>query len=391
MKIKGLVVHIAGSAGVTNSNGEVVKVDDIIFAHVLVKEIVKKFLSVGARFIVQVGQEPFIDTSRGSISKTFDWTVIETVDSFLAEHGVSNRIPSPLIGVAIQPLQRKIPSSRHSMWQRLVKNGLVRIEYPPSGWHSGALRRKLSSEFGHLLIAIGGGEGVEHLAREYMGLGKPVIPMDLDIGSGSNDGGGGALWLLKRHSDQLNELFRVEAGKSAATMMATIETQGGSEHPEQIAQSLLELVLAIEPPPAFFVRLLDPNATEFPEVETFFRTIVDTFISEIGYKKKEMGTSRREKFWLNEEIFYELDRSALTVVDLTGLRPNCLIELGYALAKGKNFILTSKKGTVLPFDVRMIDCLFWKVDSDFKESMAQLRNYWRRKSSRLDDAPGSET
>ena len=49
-----------------------------------------------------------------------------------------------------------------------------------------------------MLIGLSGGEGVEHLAVEYSSKGKPVIPIDLQLGASERDGSGGASRLFDR-------------------------------------------------------------------------------------------------------------------------------------------------------------------------------------------------
>jgi hypothetical protein len=44
------------------------------------------------------------------------------------------------------------------------------------------------------MIGISGGQGVEQAAIEFSTHGKPVIPLDLNMGSSSNDGSGGHVW-----------------------------------------------------------------------------------------------------------------------------------------------------------------------------------------------------
>ena len=53
---------------------------------------------------------------------------------------------------------------------------------------------------------------------------------------------------------------------------------------------------------------------------------------------------------MNVEIFDTIHRAGLVIVDLTGVRPNCLMELGYALGRHRRVIISARVGTPLPFD-----------------------------------------
>jgi hypothetical protein len=97
-------------------------------------------------------------------------------------------------------------------------------------------------------------------------------------------------------------------------------------------------------------------------------------MAEAGYGRIEIGTDSARQGFLNVEIFERLHFSSMAVVDLTALRPNCLVELGYALGRGANVILTARDGTRLPFDTAAIPCHFWR-DSD-EVSIQDFRKFW---------------
>jgi DDE domain len=54
---------------------------------------------------------------------------------------------------------------------------------------------------------------------------------------------------------------------------------------------------------------------------------------------------------ITEQVLKELDSSAAVLADLTGERPNCYFEVGYALAIEKELILTVRKGHTVHFDL----------------------------------------
>ena len=58
-------------------------------------------------------------------------------------------------------------------------------------------------------------------------------------------------------------------------------------------------------------------------------------------------------------ILWQLRESAFVIADLTDLRPNVLFELGYAIALDKPVVMTAKRDTELPFDVRDMPTVFW--------------------------------
>lgn len=78
--------------------------------------------------------------------------------------------------------------------------------------------------------------------------------------------------------------------------------------------------------------------------------MVDPVIEQIGYRRIEKGTDPTEHGFINVEIFERLYYSELSAVDVTGLRLNCFIELGYALGGRIPAIVTVQEGTSLPFE-----------------------------------------
>jgi hypothetical protein len=76
-----------------------------------------------------------------------------------------------------------------------------------------------------------------------------------------------------------------------------------------------------------------------------------------------MGSKKAEHAFINIEIVERLHYTDLTIVDVTGLRSNCFMELGYALGLGNSVIVMAQEGTALPFDQSAIPTHFWSPKS----------------------------
>ena len=59
--------------------------------------------------------------------------------------------------------------------------------------YAGGTYRRVECELADALLALGGGRGTYIVGREMLELGKPVLPLDLDIGASSEDGEGALL------------------------------------------------------------------------------------------------------------------------------------------------------------------------------------------------------
>jgi hypothetical protein len=90
----------------------------------------------------------------------------------------------------------------------------------------------------------------------------------------------------------------------------------------------------------------------------------------------EIGTDKSEHAFINVAIFESLHFSSLAIVDVTGERQNCFIELGYALGTANRVLVTAEEGTKLPFDQEMIPCHFWKPGATVADNKKALVEFW---------------
>jgi len=135
-------------------------------------------------------------------------------------------------------------------------------------------------------------------------------------------------------------------------------------------------------PSAFFVRLVNTTHPKFAAVESFFRDVVDPVVQEAGFTRIEIGTDKSEHAFMNVAIFDSLHFSSLAIVDVTGERPNCFVELGYALGTGNRVLVTAEEGTKLPFDQEMIPCHFWKSDAATDARKQAFVQFWEKNINR---------
>ena len=106
--------------------------------------------------------------------------------------------------------------------------------------------------------------------------------------------------------------------------------------------------------------------------------MVDPVIKNKGYSPDEMGGRTPSAAFMNEDIFRSLHLAGLVVVDLTGVRPNCAMELGYALARQKRVLIPAREGTSIPFDTDKLPTHLWNPGVDMDTRIAEFEKWFDR-------------
>jgi ATP nucleosidase Cap17-like protein len=374
-------VHIAGSASTKTS------FDLLGLAHDVVVNVVRGVLERGSGLVLAAGKEPRREDAtdaRGAV--VFDWTALEAAHAAIASGGSAWKFKDqpPIILVMSEKAENDIPATRRTLWQDLLRSGAVAVHYIQAGSRAAALIRERQARLGDLLVVLGGGSGVEHLAELYTEARRSVIPIDLPLGASRADGLGGASRLaqLARAEPERFLQFRSEHYAIAGTLLARLSARNANSQAAEIAASVLAILDAVEHPKVFYARLLNAAHADFANVETFFREVVDPEVATFGYARIEMGTDASNRGFMNVEIFESLHYASAVVVDVTGLRPNCFIELGYALGREHRIIVTAQEGTVLPFDEQAIPTHFWSHSRIVSEQREQFRTFWTKNIDR---------
>jgi len=352
----------------------------LTYGHTLVRALVDALGRCGANFVIPFGREPLLRDRSDGPSIIFDWTVAETIHELLEEgRAVSCGPNGRLIAtIATSKTDANVPESRRAIYEDLRSREAISTEFLEPGWTAGAIQRQRLAQLGDVLIGLSGGQGLEHLAIEYSTRGKPVIPLDLQLGSSSNDGSGGAARLFDRALAHSSDFFKVHSRAAPADLLDRTRTRNGETPPNTVAAAIKTLLEALKPPSAFYVRLLNTKSSDYASVETFFRKTVEVLIAELGYDPVQMGIGENEFAWMNKAIFDSLHHSSVAIVDLTGLRPNCFMELGYALGNKQRVILTARDDTTFPFDAFALEACLWSEDEADAVRLEKLRKHWER-------------
>jgi hypothetical protein len=109
-----------------------------------------------------------------------------------------------------------------------------------------------------------------------------------------------------------------------------------------------------------------------PELDRVYERVIAPALEACGLRPRRVDRHNRGGL-LASEIIAFIEESEILVADLTNERPNCYLEVGYALGVGKftNLVLTAREdhdpesprhrpgGAKVHFDLAGYDILFW--------------------------------
>jgi len=359
----------------------------IAYAHEVVRGLVTDVMRAGGGIVVGLGKEPRPEGGAADApSLLFDWSALEAAaDCIISDAGAwPRKFGLPIVVATSEKAESEIPDNRRALYDKLLKSGLLQVESIMPGSRAAAFVRQRQAAFGDALVILGGGTGVEHSASLYLQRRRPVVPLDLPLGASRDDGTGGARRLSKEARSDPARFFRFAPAFSntEGAALATIATRDGTVPHTNISTGVAKLISKLAQPTAFFVRLVNSGHPKFSAVESFFREVADPVVAEAGFTRVEIGTDATEHAFMNVGIFESLHFSSMAIVDVTGERPNCFIELGYSLGTQNRVLVTAEDGTKLPFDQQMIPCHFWKPNAPVGDRKQALVQFWEKNINR---------
>lgn len=361
-------IHIAGSV---HADPKIASLEAVAEAEALIATLVPRLVKLGANFVIPVDAEKYHADGRPIC---FDWQVWAAVSSSLPQRPVG--APAPM-AVAVQhhKSEGQVPEVREALWDGLRSTDHVAIENAAQ-WDMNIKRMEVAARRGDILLALGGGEGVHYLANLYHEAGKPVVPLNLALTP--PDQGARRVFSFGLSGGNARRLFQVRDGAEPHHRLNRLNFQP-RRTPVERADDIVELLEALERPRAFVVRLLNPQLPDYVEVDNFFSSVVQPVVEgELGFKLTVVdGRQPFEHARIDQEIFSKLHRSGVVIADITGVRPNCFIELGYALGRGHPTLMTARAGTANPFDTTTIPAHFWDLKGTLADAREAFRTHWK--------------
>jgi hypothetical protein len=159
VSLTGRRVHLTGSAAATCDAALLTR------AHAFVSSLATGLAARGAGLVLGGGGEPL---SESGLPATFDWTALASVAALPdPAEGWPPRRPRRFVGVASQRGLDRIPAGRHELWEGCCARSDFELVTTPPGWRMAGIIRERQLSHGDILVVLGGGAGVEHLAELY--------------------------------------------------------------------------------------------------------------------------------------------------------------------------------------------------------------------------------
>jgi hypothetical protein len=361
-------IHIAGSVA---EDVAVASEEHVRLARALVSGLVSELIKRGANFVVPVDAQP--KRKADGLPICFDWLIWETIRDNLTRRPAG--VPGPLaIAVQHHKSEDQIPDEFVDLWDDLRSSPLVQIENA-AHWSMASKRMEAQARFGDVFVPLGGTEGVLYLANLYHDAGKHIVPLDLPLCPENT--GARRLYSYGLSSNHTRQLFQIADDGDAHHWLNRIRFRARQLATDRITE-VVQLLESLERPRAFGVRLLNPGSAEYTDVQDFFDTVVQPVVEgEFGYRLVVIdGRQAYERARIDEEIFIKLHRSSVVLADITGSRPNCFLELGYALGRGLPTMVMAQEDSPLPFDIHTLSGLLWSRKGSAEDRRRAFREHW---------------
>jgi len=202
-----------------------------------------------------------------------------------------------------------------------------------------------------IILLIGGFDGTTRAARWARIEGKPLLPFAAF--------GGAAAKVFKRELNSFDKKYGHRIERLDFEQLNSIRNDW--------ADHATEIVALAEKVGQSRSVLVVMSYADRPDLKDAYGTF-GRVCRELGYtcgrvNEKNAGTR------ILPDILERIRLAAFIIVDLTDLRPNVFYELGYADGLGRKVIVTAKRGTELPFDVKDIPTILWESQVDLEQDL----------------------
>ena len=230
--MKGKFILISGSASYSCPQAK------LNSAVGLLRSFTRKVLSRGGGIVVLGSAENSTKDEYG-VPHIFDWIVLREIEKY-AE--TTAEAPRPYVHVVMsdEAAEKKIDDANLRLLANLEQRNVVELHHIQRERFTGGEYRKAHVEWADAMLGIGGGKGTYSVGKEMIKLGKPVLPLDLGLGSLNDDGEGSVALHKEMMSDP--DRFFPNTYRGLINRTGILGVNRGINDLEDVAQVAVELI-----------------------------------------------------------------------------------------------------------------------------------------------------
>lgn len=203
-------------------------------------------LRSGGGVVVLAGDEASTRDERGR-PRIFDWVALREVERFAGSTTESPHIYARVV-MSDKAREAKIDEQGLRLLKFLEQRRVLESHYIPRELFTGGEYRQAMIDRSDAMIAIGGGKGTYAAATAMTELGKPVLPLDLRLGSSADDGDGAVALHREMLSDP--DHFFPHTHRDVVNRAETLSLDRAINDAEAVARTSVELLAReLEPCP----------------------------------------------------------------------------------------------------------------------------------------------
>lgn len=134
-------------------------------------------------------------------------------------------------------------------------------------------------------------------------------------------------------------------------------------HASSSAQSVLQMALA---PPKNQVFVIMKFGSK--QLDSAYEGVIKPIIENYGLKVIRIDEIQ-DSGKITDQVLKNIAESKYVLADLSGERPNCYYETGFAHALGKRLILTIKRTDTIHFDLAAYRFIQWDTEAELRKSL----------------------
>ena len=218
----------------------------------------EEVLRRGGGIVVLAGDEESAKNEQGT-PLIFDWVALRIVERF-AQSTIAKPRPYARAIMSDKAPESKIDDANLELLRNLEQRNVVEQTHIRREVYTGGGYRTVMTDLADAMVAVGGGKGTYSAGTAMTNLGKPVLPLDLDIGAITEDGEGAVALHREMMSD--TDRFFPNTHPEIKNRMGLLSLNRGLVEPESAALAAAEMVSeeigADQPDPAHPIRSRNP-------------------------------------------------------------------------------------------------------------------------------------